>query len=373
MSLPRLVYLADEHQVLIPRNLVRFLPQGDIIQSVAILGVNKAILEKKLPEDQVKNLYEHGQYGVGKSRRKKRRRPDVGSPGEFRLLAGQEISTTIEESRDNFDFSEYLSLMSDLHDWIAYGGEALLPYEFSTLDSDEEGEEVPKWDSGFEPFDLMLGGCYQGICTVMGFPGHGKTSIMLTWMEEMRASNAADEIWFYEVEMPLRIMLWKMRPMKRRTKFKKEDVLSSGEFTMKEVYNKVLEDPNPDRVIMIDGPDAMVGGTGEGKRFYLESIYHDLLRLKEKAKMVVVSSQIRRKDRGTISMESVAEAWSKAWFSDMMISIQKQRRTASGIQIRAQVLKNRLGVPDRDIRFSYDYQALSWELDYIPDFEGDDW
>ena len=58
-------------------------------------------------------------------------------------------------------------------------------------------------------------------------------------------------------------------------------------------------------------------------------------------------------------MESVAEAWSKAWYADGIIGVQRigMAGPSKGIY-RAGVLKNRFGPPDNEIRYDYDMITL---------------
>src|SRR6185369_13476416 len=112
-----------------------------------------------------------------------------------------------------------------------------------------------------------------------------------------------------------------------------------------------------------DSPDVMAGGTLEGRRFALEEIYRDLIRLKQHCKHVFVASQARRQDR-TLSQESVAEAWAKAFYVDIIITMNRMGRgTGQWSRVRSSVGKNRFGPPDRELNFSFNYADLSWEVD----------
>ena len=110
-------------------------------------------------------------------------------------------------------------------------------------------------------------------------------------------------------------------------------------------------------------PDVMAGGSGESKRFALEDIYMGLIRLKSLTKGIFVTSWPRRKDT-TITMESVSEAWAKAWYSDIMIGWTKLGRSPnSGMNnVRLNVPKNRFGPSDNSVVFQYNYANLLWEL-----------
>lgn len=361
--LPRLVYLASEHKPPLPKPLARLLPQGDLIAQVASQGFTNAVLNGSLPAEQLEYLYSQGRFAITDNGNKgvKKRRVNRGSPDEFRLLVGQIVSEELELSKDSLNFTDYLALYRVVHDYVVFGGDELVASEEVVLSETREDVDMPKFNSGFEPLDLVLGGFYQGIITLMGKPGHGKTSLMLTLMEELIRTNQASSVWFYEVEIPMKLMLYKLRYSLKRTHFREDDRLVTGSFTTREIISRIQENPDPDRIIIIDGPDTMAVA-GEGKRFALEAIYRDLIRMKQLAKMVVVSSQPRRKD-GHLGMESVSEAWAKAQYSDVVIGIHRLGLRGGMVEIMANVPKNRFGIPDREIKFLYDYEDLSWDLD----------
>ena len=65
-------------------------------------------------------------------------------------------------------------------------------------------------------------------------------------------------------------MLYRLLPARERIDFRLgKDILMCGTFTIDEIIEKIRADPDPDRVIFIDSPDVMAGGTGEDKRFAL--------------------------------------------------------------------------------------------------------
>jgi predicted ATP-dependent serine protease len=172
------------------------------------------------------------------------------------------------------------------------------------------------------------------------------------------------------------MMLYRTMEARARTKFKKNDLLICGAASMTEIIAKVQQSPDPNRVIFIDSPDVMAGGTSEGRRFAIEAIYREMVRLKGMCKLVVVASQTRRKD-GRLALESVSEAWSKVHYSDMVLSLTRLgSANAEGDpnngqrSVRLSVHKNRFGVTDRYIPFVFDYGDLSWQSTGTPMFEG---
>lgn len=355
-QLPRLIYLAEEHRPPFPKSLSRIVPQGDLILAVATKGLTKATLDSSLPKEQLAQLYEKGKKGAYKKN-------DVGSIEEFQMLVGQLASTELELRKEEMDFTEYLGQFQLVSQYVTSIADELVDTQEVDLGSEFDEPVLPKFPSGYGPLDAVTDGLYQGILTVVGKTGHGKTRNMLTLMGALKQTRAASSVWFYEVEIPLSLMLYMTKDMRDRVKFEKGDKIRTGMFTTKEILDAIEEDPDPNRVIFIDGPDAMAVASGEGKRFALEYIYRDIMRIKQRSKLVVVSSQSRRKD-STITLESVAEAWAKTWYSDVVIGVQKVGRAPGGLsRIRMNIVKNRFGVEGREIMFPYNFETLGWELD----------
>lgn len=293
-----------------------------------------------------------------------------GSTGEFQVIAAEVITSELDLRRDELTLTEYLSRMGELYQYLNSAGESLVAASEISLGDAPAHTPFPKFESGFTPLDDVLGGCYQGILTLMGKSGHGKTSLMLAMMEALRASEVASEVWFFEAEIPQQMMLYRTEPMRHRTKFRKADTLVCGSITISDILHRVREKPDPNRVIFIDSPDVMSGGIGDGRRFALEGIYRELVTLKERSKMVVVASQSRRRE-GKLSLESVSEAWAKVHYSDMVVGFSKLGATEQGQStVRMSVLKNRFGLSDRYIKMAFDYGDLTWLSTGQPTMEG---
>lgn len=332
------------------KRLTKLLPQGDLISEAAQSGLGGLSAQYDISSEQLSALYQEGSTN------------GPGSPAEFRMIVAQYLTSELEARRDELVLSEWLDRLAEVNAYLQNNGQGLVASSEVALDTTDEEEEIPKFRSGFAPLDDVLGGLYQGILTLMAKSGHGKTSFMLTLMEALRKSNAASEIWFFETEIPARLMMYRMRSARRRVKFGHKDLLICGATTSADILRRVVEKPNPERVIFVDSPDVMAGGLGESKRFGIEAIYRDLVAVKERSKLVVVASQVRRRDRLNLSMESVAEAWTKVHYSDMLIGASKLGRIVRNLQqVRFSVSKNRFGVADQEVTFGYNYADLSWE------------
>lgn len=356
-TLARVVYLLDRHRLDIPRAISPLLPYGEILQAVGKNGADAVTTDLKLPDGQLISL------------RKTGKKNGPGSIEELRLLLADLALGELEIRKDELGLSEYLKLSSLIHSFINNQNQLVTVDQVDLGSVELEKEDIPKFSSGFEPFDELFGGLYQGIMVILGKPGHGKTSVMLSMMESFRLNEAADSLWFFEIEIPSAMMMYKMRPIRGRTKFRVgKDLLFCGYHSMAEIAKMSQDEPNKERVIFIDGPDAMTGQAGPEKRFAIEHLMIDLVRMKEFNKLIVISSQVRRKDN-QIDLESGAESWAKAWYSDMMVGI-KPMGSTSKKKMNARVVKNRFGPNERQATFRYDYVDLSFEFEGI---ESDDW
>lgn len=366
-NLARLIFLAAEcNPELPPKHLVKLIPQFDIIEAVAKAGVTGAAEELDIPVEQIKE-----QYTIGKDSGK-------GSDEEFRLLLGQTMLAETDLRRDQVTMSTYLGQIRDISNYVEKKNLILKISEevdLGSLSEDEaEIQKIPKWDTGFTPFDFVTGGFYQAITTLIARPGHGKTSLMISIMEEARRINAASSLWYYELEIPRTMMMYRVAPSAARVRFLREkDRLIVGPTSIEEIEREIHACPDENRIIFIDSPDVMAGGSGDKKRFAIEEVYMGLIRLKTLSKAVFVSSWPRRNDR-TITLESGAEAWSKAWYSDIIIGASKLGRAGMGMNsVKLNVVKNRFGRSDSEVTFRYNYADLSWEAPAVMADEGDDW
>lgn len=358
ISLGRLVYLLVRYRVQIPRRLRPLLPGGNWLSELH-KGVGSASLHGIEMED-LSRLYRAG------------KKAGPGSADEAKALIAKAIDLGIRS--DAVEPLERIRVYSTLERFMV--SSEMLEEGMIQLDAmKDEGEEgVPKFDSGFLPIDLVLRGCYQGILTIMGYPGTGKTSLMLTMMEEIASTESASSVVMFQNEIPKGVMAGRVRPITERVQFREGDLIICASWGTPEILSWVEEHPDPDRVVFFDCPDV-IAEAGEGRRFALEGIYQDLVKLKQVSKMVVTSSQPRRRDGpGSLSLTSVAEAWAKAWYTDMLVSIQVSGRGPQGRhQYRLRVHKNRFGPSDGDIVFTYDLTDLTWELEGGLDGLEEDW
>ncbi len=350
----RLVYLADFLRIPVPSNLVRMIPNGEVIKSIANIGKEATAIELSIPENQLLNI-----YNVGKGEDETK-----ADEQEYRMIIGFMAESYLDLDT-NLSFSEKLKKRVQISEFVHTSRSQLIEYEEVSLgnpDIDFESLELPSFDSGFQPLDVLLGGLSQTLITFMARPGTGKTSTFLTIMGELRRTQVCNSIWFFSLEMPLAMMLHRAQALMPSVQFKDDDKFFCGQYTPIDVLNKISEHPDPNRVIIYDSPDAL-GGGGDQRRFVLEEIFRDLVRIKTNAKCVLTASQPRRADRGNLQLDSVAESWQKAWYSDVIVTITDQGRgfDSNFNRLRMTTVKNRFGANNMSVDYGYNYKDLSYK------------
>lgn len=346
---------------------MKILPQSGLLEEVVNSGLVGAAVQFDTSDDQIQKLYQDGSAG------------GRGSVDEFKMIICQYLIAELELRRDELLMAEWIDRVSEVNAYLTSKASDLISNQEISLNDTVtfDDTDIPKFYSGFHPLDNVLGGLYQGILTIMAKSGHGKTSLMLSLMESLRNDNVSDEMWFFECEIPARMMMYRLRPARKRTRFTEADRIICGSITSSQILARVREKPNQNRIIFVDSPDVMAGGMGEMKRFGIEAIYRDLVAVKELSQLVVVASQIKRGVRGQLSMEAVSEAWTKVHYSDMLVGATKLGKTENNLsQVRFIVPKNRFGRSDQETTFGYNYADLTWKNGDKPrstDVSEEDW
>lgn len=362
--MPRLVYLASKLErqcVKVPRDIRRFVPNFDLYEETAKNGLEGAAESLDVPRSQMNKLYEMGKE-QGKS----------ASLAEFRMLLAREVLEN--EALEDLPMPRRLSMMSLLDRFVNNAGDEIIQTDEAPMNTKEIPPDIPKWQTGFTPIDRVFGGgVYQGILMLMARPGEGKTSTMLALMESIKKSHPEWQMLFFEQEIPLRLMLARMRPILQRTKFSDLDTVICGQLTIDEIMRKVDQPikgkkEQPKRVVFIDSPDAMPGLDGENSTRELGSIFRKLVKIKERAELVVVSTQPNRRESGKMTKTSTANSWEKVWYVDMMAAIYKLGNT---MQIES--LKNRFGIEGQEIQYQFDLENFTFDPNLIQSIEEDDW
>lgn len=356
--MPRLVFLAAKlgpEAVKMSRELKKVIPHFDLYDAVAREGINAAAITLEIPRRQLTTLFNRGKTAGDATFE------------EWRLLVAQEVLEEID-----LPVKEQLSVMGQLERWVQRKDDELVAIEEVSMDDMGDGQGIPKFMTGFTPLDMCLqgGGAYQGLLVIMAPPGVGKTSIMLSILEGIHEAFPEAHNYFFEMEIPRPMMVARMAPIAKRSPFKPTDRLFTGSIPIEDVEKKLDEfgSEDEDRVVFVDGPDAMPGLGSEGRRLELGHIYRRLVKIKERSRLVVVSSQPNRAGirEGSMKLSSMAESWEKAWYADMVVAV-----NSVGLnKMRMVCLKNRFGQKDGEVIFDYDLADLTWTDPYL---EEDDW
>ena len=262
--LPRLLYLSSElgeEVTRVPKLFRRFVPNLALYRAVAQDGISGAAASMDIPVDQLKRVRKRGKQG-GDNRGK--------FVEEYRLLLALEIQEQLEEM--DLLPREKLSILSDVNRFLEKAEDELVQVQQSSMSSIEGVHEIPKFKTGFGPLDIVLGdgGAYQGIIVFMGAPGTGKTSVMLSLLEAINRNLPETELFFFEMEIPMKLMQGRMSALNARTPFKDNDKLFTGSIPIEDVEQQLDEySTTDDKIVFIDGPDAMPGLSSESRRIEL--------------------------------------------------------------------------------------------------------
>lgn len=210
LSNARLVFLLSKHKLSVPRGLTKYLPGSEWLSQLSVgLGSAAAVLD--IPLAQLNAIYKQGE-ALG-----------PGSDLEARMLIADMVDN--ELNRRDLDLDVRVRIYAELERFL--NKPDLVEETEIDLSVAEAPPDIPKFRSGFEPLDMVLGGMYQGLFVMMARPGTGKTSVMLSIMEAavQRKMNTL----FVESEIAQGMMLGRMRSILKRTKFTPSDRLICGD------------------------------------------------------------------------------------------------------------------------------------------------
>lgn len=353
LSLPddisRLLFLSDALRIPIPAQISKSVFMGDLMTLVSTKGYKAAITDLGIPADQLDQAMKRGAED------------GPADESEFRMLIAAQALEGIDGSIEELGVSKYLGLVGMINDFSKASKSDMIAFRRESMHNIEADEDFPKWNTNLAPIDMLTEGVYQGIHLLLAKSGSGKTSTMLTLVECL-ARAGFQSLWYVSTEIPMKMMKYRMSPIIARTALPKGFEIMTGQITPKQLLHMHEEEFDESRVIVHDSPDALGSGAGDQRRFTLEDHYRDLVALKEKCAAVFTVSQVRRKDR-VLGMDSVAESWAKAWYSDIIWTIGRTGFLPNGLaRMHASVVKNRFGVVDRKISYLYNYATLEYEL-----------
>ncbi len=356
---PLLLYLAVRLRARtpqIPRELARYLPQAALVEDVARYGLDGAASLHRTPSEHLARLVDVAEW------------EDLTepTPADFRLAVVRQVETAMRADPD-LRFDQQLSLYASMDRYLKRG-EVMLAVDEGSLGVPPDGTGIPTWRSGFGPLDLVTGGLYQGLLVFMADTGVGKTSTMLTLAEELKRHYPGTTVLYYSLEIPKTLLLQRMTPIAARGwPFTADDRVIAGVVTVQEIVARTTTQGWKDQVVVVDTPDAMDFTGVEERRFALEAIYRELVKVKECSRLVVTASQVRRND-SDISLQSVSEAYDKVRYADIVVSITPR----PGGRFRMKSLKNRFGLSQITAEYGYDLATLGWTASsLVGDADGD--
>jgi GTPase SAR1 family protein len=348
--LSRFLYILHTNQELrVPKELIRYIPGGQWVQQVGEYGagatdVNISMVEALLAEGE--------KLGPGDSK-------------EGVIILQKMVDMTLR-NETKLTTNQRLKVYRMLE-----GLRAIMSEQTVEIDLSDPGEieEIPKFDTGFQPFDAVTGGFYQGIFLLMGPPGSGKTSLMIALMETLRKNDYEGSLLFLENEIPASMMKGRFSHVFRRTKFKKGDKLICGPWNAHHILAWVKDNPDPNRVILFDGPDVIIGGdASQGTKAFIADEYITMIEMKSYCKAIIASGWPNRKSNQVAHFNDVGDAVEKARYADCIIGINPMANNT--LQLLG--LKNRFGPPNLDLTFGFDYGTLVWQPGSVT-LEADFW
>lgn len=261
-----------------------------------------------------------------------------GSLEEFKQCLDKVIQPELKTFEERSKFWSFISSMSE---GLFDGNEELW------LEQIDSGEKIEKFNSGFTPFDLTLNGFYKSIVTVAGTPGSGKTSLVLSFMGNLAKKYP---VWYFQTEIPKGLS-------KARIALIKPDQVTAGSkvfhgnYSSESILQLIEQNPDPNRIVIYDSPEIKTSAVEPIQ--YFEKVYQDLVSIKMKSRMVVVTSQTKQNvGWDDLGIYSLSDSAAKARYSDVIIFIGRILDT-----VLVKTAKNRFGQLGSAMT-AYDYESL---------------
>lgn len=222
--------------------------------------------------------------------------------------------------------------------------------------SEVESREIEKFNSGFGLIDRVVGGFYQGIWTVAGNPGSGKTSVLLSLCSHLAKQYS---IWYFQTEIPAPIIESRISLLNPQ-EWHKESKLHAGNYSSASILESCLKEPDHNRIVVYDSPE--IKSTSLDDLQYWEQTYQELVQIKSVSRMVLVTSQIKQNlDWNDLGVYSLSGSASKARYSDGIIYLSN---FAGSLMVK--VAKNRFGTLGNGIG-KFNFETMQVEQDNLGD------
>ncbi len=343
----RLVYLAVNNTLNVPKALQRYVPHYDLLVSLSKDGITGTALWKEVPKEKLEKLYVDGEQASLHS-----------SENDIVQILSKAIYERLQEDT-TLELDERIRLLGILARYRE-GKTSLISYEATSFEATEDDiqEHIP---FGFEPLDTLIGGFIpNNLITVAGASGAGKTSVLLALVDSIQQQYLEKRIVWVSLEMASSSVKHRARHLQLRNNT--NNVLLTGITSLDELEEYAC----PNTIIVLDYLDLLVQANAEGLRVALANAYAKLLSLSTKCFLVFNNTQINRSST-TITLNSLNESSAKAFYSAYVLGITKKGNslTNSGYnQVEISVIKNRYGKSDVNTLFDFDYSTLVYTNSY---------
>lgn len=271
-----------------------------------------------------------------------------GTLEEFKQVLHKVVASELKDFDDNKKFWDYVNALAD--------GLFESNEEVWLEDIQNEGT-IEKFNSGYVPFDKVTNGFYQAVVAVAGTPGTGKTSHLLSFMQQIAKYYP---IWYFQTEIPGKVIRSRIAQIKPKAFLPKTVKVFTGNYNTDSILKLLEKDPDPDRIIIYDSPEIM-NSSLEAKSYWLKTM-QDLVSIKMQSRLVMFTSQTKQgltfEQLGEYSLSDAAE---KYRYADIVLYVGR-------IFDRAlfKTSKNRLGALG-EFSTVYDYSTLQVQNDFIDD------
>jgi len=343
MSLSKLVYLSKEYGLTpLPKKLQEYVPQYDLLWSVSQNGLVPTATRKDISEKYLIDLYTKGKQEAG----------DIHDAGSMRMYLAQHITKQVEQDvrLDTGTKLEYYGLLRD----YANGKSSLISYEVTSF-ADINPEEVILYPTGFEPLDTLITGIIPGtLITVAGFSGGGKTSVLLQICDAMQQYNPSLKLVWVSLEMSASAVGFRAKNLGFKSRGTRTKVIT-GITTLDELEEYI----DSDTILVLDYVDIMLQASEQGLRHAITNAYARLLLMSKKCHCIFSPTQVNRSST-TITLNSLAESGSKAFYSELVLAVYKLGKSnmhTTMHQTEIHCLKNRFGSSGDKVLFDMDYRS----------------
>lgn len=345
--LARLIYLACQHSPSIPSwRLLKHIPGGALLPALSQFGLAGLTHDAGVSDVQAKALYETGAIS------------GEGSAQEFKLLVAHAVRESIKLNEE-IKTTEWLDLLEELH---AYMQETAAVLQDFVLDITAwQPEYVKKVSTSISPIDRLLDGGAVGLVGLLAASGVGKTALTAA----MSARIAMLE------EYTVRVIENEDTPALYCSRYRevlpyikpKTLTVNFGVGNVKALIKDAQADPvyAQNTVIVYDSPDVNVNAASDNHVGLYGAIFTQLAALAQYHPCVIYTSQVKRGERESITIESGAGSSAKERYSGQLLGFVLKYAMEPGsplVMLSGETLKNRFGRKGQKEDFMFNYQTL---------------